>query len=103
MNLQKLDKFWIGLITGIIFPCLVFLVYWMFSQHQLSLHGFMIYLTNGQLLSNSIKLCGLGNLLIFYYALTKKLDRFNKGVIVSVVLYVGLVAYVSYFMEPEML
>jgi hypothetical protein len=55
----------------------------------------------GQLLSNVVKLCCLGNLLLFYFGLTKKIDGFTKGIITSVVLYVGLVAYISYFLETD--
>jgi hypothetical protein len=63
--------------------------------------GFIKYLMGGQLLSNVVKLCGLGNLLLFYFGLTKKIDGFTKGIITSVVLYVGLVAYISYFLESD--
>ena len=100
---QKLDNFWMGLIIGLVFPGFFFVLYWLIFQHQLSFpRGFYRYLTGGYLLSNVIKLCGLGNLLLFYWGLTKKMDKFSKGIIVSVICYVGLVAYVSYYMEPEL-
>ena len=60
---------------------------------------FVHYLLNGQLLSNVIKLCGLGNLILFYFGLNKKIDRFSKGIIASVLVYVALVAYLMYFVE----
>jgi hypothetical protein len=76
----------------------------MFFHSQLTFpRGFMRYLTGGYLLSSVVKICGLGNMLLFYFGLTKKIDSFNKGIIVSVLVYVGLVAYVTYYMEPEML
>jgi ACR3 family arsenite efflux pump ArsB len=100
--IQKLDKFWIGLVIGLVFPVIVYCCYWLFFHNQLSFpRGFYRYLINGVLLSNVIKMCAIGNLLIFYFGLTKKIDRFNKGVIVSVFFYVGLVAYVNYYLEPE--
>lgn len=102
--IEKLDGFWKGLAIGIIFPLLVFFFYWMFFHHQLNFpKGFLRYLINGQLLSSVIKMCGLGNLILFYFGITKKIDKFNKGIIVSVVIYVALVAYVSYYMEPELI
>jgi hypothetical protein len=101
---EKIDSFWKGLLIGLVFPLIVFFFYWMFFHHQLNFpRGFYRYLVGGQLLSSVIKMCGLGNLLLFYFGITKKLDNFNKGIIVSVVLYVGLVAYVSYYMEPELI
>ncbi|MBK9284128.1 MAG: hypothetical protein IPM51_07375 [Sphingobacteriaceae bacterium] len=102
MNWQKLDSFWKGLAIGVFFPMLIFVLYWLFFHHQLSFpKGFLRYLTGGYLLSSVIKICGIGNLLLFYLGLTKKIDKFTKGIILSVLLYVLLVAYVSYFMEPE--
>jgi hypothetical protein len=101
--IEKLDKFWIGLLIGLGFPFLVFFFYWMFFYNQISFPvRFVKYLMNGYLLSNVIKLCGLGNLLIFYFGLTKKIDKFSKGIIVSVLAYVALVAYVTYFLEPDL-
>jgi hypothetical protein len=101
---QKLDGFWKGLLIGMIFPLLLFFFYWMFFHQQMSFpRGFLRYLMNGYLLSSVIKICGLGNLLLFYLGLRKKMDKFNKGIIVSVLFYVALVAYVTYFHEPELL
>ncbi len=101
---EKIDGFWKGLLIGLVFPLIVFFFYWMFFHNQMNFpRGFVRYLIGGQLLSSVIKMCGLGNLILFYFGITKKLDRFNKGIIVSVVLYVGLVAYVSYYMEPEIM
>lgn len=102
MNWTKLDTFWKGLLIGVIFPMFVFFLYWLFFHNQLSFpRGFIRYLNGGSLLSSVIKMCGIGNLLLFYFGLTKKLDKFSKGIIVSVLVYVALVAYVSYFLEPE--
>ena len=104
MNLSRYNNFWAGLLAGIVFPMVLFFLYWAFFHHQLSFPGrFYGYLLGGQLLSNVIKLCGLGNLLLFYLALRHKYDSFNKGVILSVLLYVALVAYVTYYMEPHYL
>lgn len=99
----KIDKWWAGLLIGLLFPVLVFFLYWLFFYSQLSFPmRFIHYLLNGYLLSNVIKLCGLGNLLLFYFALNKKMDKFSKGIILSILLYVALVAYVTYYHEPEL-
>lgn len=100
--MEKLDNFWMGLLIGLFFPAFLFFIYWLFFYNYMSFpRGFYRYLTGGHLLSNVVKLCGLGNLILFYLGLTKKADRFTKGIIVSVLFYVGVVAYVSYYMEPE--
>lgn len=100
--LMKLDNFWMGLVIGILFPGLLFFLYWLFFHSQINFPvRFVRFLMVGQLLSNIIKLCGLGNLLIFYLGLNKKMDKFSKGVIVSILVYVALVAYVTYYHESE--
>ncbi|MBL7922029.1 MAG: hypothetical protein JNJ40_17065 [Bacteroidia bacterium] len=98
---QRLDKFWIGLVIGLLFPMVMFFLYWLFFHNYLSFpRGFYRYLIGGFLLSNVIKICGIGNLLLFYFGLNRKIDSFSKGIIVSTLAYVALVAYVTYYMEP---
>jgi hypothetical protein len=104
MQYEKINKFWIGLATGLLFPFVVFTFYWIFFHHQISFPTrFIRYLKAGHMLSNVIKVCGLGNLLIFYFGLSKKIDHFSKGIIVSVLFYVLLVAYVTYYHEPMLI
>jgi hypothetical protein len=101
--MTKIDTWWAGLLIGLIFPLIVFFLYWLFLYNQISFPGrFITYLLNGHLLSNVIKLCGLGNLVLFYFGLNKKCDKFSKGIIISILLYVALVAYVTYYHEPEL-
>ena len=101
--LWKYDKRWIGVVFGLLFPFVLFTLYWLFLHNQISFPvRFVRYLLNGHLLSNVIKLCGLGNLLIFYLALNRKMNNFSMGVIYSVFAYVILVLYVTYYHEPEL-
>ncbi|MCU0360740.1 MAG: hypothetical protein MUF75_08490 [Bacteroidia bacterium] len=101
--MYKIDSWWAGLLIGLIFPVVIFFLYWLFLHSQINFPvRFIIYLKNGYLLSNVIKLCGLSNLVLFYLSLNKKLDKFSKGIIISVLLYVALVAYVTYYHEPEL-
>lgn len=101
---KKLDSFWIGLLAGILFPMLMFVGYWLILHHQIDFpRRFIRYLMNGQLLSNVIKICGLGNLAVFYFGLQYKIDQFNKGIVVSIVFYILLILYISYYHEPELI
>lgn len=101
---DKLDSVWKGFLIGLVFPLIFFFLYWLFFHHQLNFpRGFYRYLVNGHILSGVIKVCGLGDLLIFYFGLTKKLDKFSRGVIFSLIIYVALVAYVSYYLEPDII
>ncbi len=99
---ERLDKFWIGLTIGLLFPCLCFFLYWLFRFSYIDFPiRFVKYLMNGQMLSATIKMCGLGNLIMFYFGLNKKMDNATKGIIVSVLLYVALVVYISYYYEED--
>lgn len=99
---QRFDNFFSGLLIGILFPGLMYVLYWLFFHHQINFPvRFTRYLMNGYLLSNVVKICGLGNLLLFYFGLNKEMDKFNRGIIVSVLLYVCLIAYITYYHEPE--
>lgn len=96
----RLDNFWKGMLIGLLFPMLMLVFYWMFFQVQLSFpNGLLRYLIRGNMLSDVVKLCCIGNLLLFYFGINKKIDKFTKGVITSLVIYVGLVAYITYFIE----
>jgi len=102
--LKRLDSVWIGILVGIIFPFLMFCLYWLFFHHQIDFpRRFIKYLMGGYLLSNVVKICALGNLLIFYGGLTYKLDKFSKGIVFSVLFYVLLIAYITYYHEPELI
>ncbi len=97
---EKLDSFWKGLAIGILFPMFCFFCYWLFLHSYMSFPmRFVKYLIFGQMLSNTIKICALANLLIFYLMLNKHMNKASKGIIASVLIYVGLVFYVMYFHE----
>jgi len=97
---EKLDNFWKGLAIGVLFPALCFFCYWLFLYSYMDFPGrFVKYLLVGQMLSSAIKICALGNLLIFYFFLNRGINKASKGIILSVLLYVGLVFYVMYFHE----
>jgi len=107
--IKKLDNVWIGFSVGVLFPVFMYFLYWLFFHHQLAFPvRFTRYLMRGSmygshLFSNVIKICGLGNLLIFYFGLHYKIDKFSKGVIFSVIIYVFLIAYITYYHEPELI
>lgn len=100
--IQRLDNFFIGILTGLLFPLFLFFCYWLFFHHNMPFPvRFFHYLMNGYLLSGVVKMCGLGNLLVFYFGLHYKIDKFTKGIIVSVFVYLALIAYITYYLEPD--
>lgn len=97
---EKLDSYWKGFAIGMLFPVFCFFCYWLFIYSYMDFPvKFVKYLMFGQMLSNTIKMCALGNLLIFYLFLNKHMNGAVKGIITSVLIYVALVFYVMYFHE----
>ncbi len=94
--LDKLDKTWIGMLVGIIFPAFLFLCYWLFFHSQLTFPGgFIRYLRNGQMFQEVAIVCTVSNLIIFYLLLNKKAFDISRGMIYSTFAYVGIILYIS--------
>lgn len=94
--LEKIDKLWIGLTVGLIFPAFCFFCYWLFAHSQLSFpNGFIRYLRNGNMLQEVTIVCVVANLLLFYLLLNKKAYNISKGMIYATFVYVGVVLFVS--------
>lgn len=92
---EKMDNFWMGFAIGTLFPIFVFFCYWLFRYSYMGFPvRFIKYLMFGQLLSATIKMCALGNLIIFYFFLNGKLNSATKGIIASVFIYLALIVYV---------
>ena len=100
---EKLDSFWKGLVIGLAFPVVIYFIYWLFFHHQIPLTFHIQRMIQFSMLSNLMKICGIGNLLLFYFGISKKLDNFSKGIILSVLIYAALVAYVMYYLEPNVI
>jgi len=94
--LDKIDKIWVGLIVGLVFPAFCFFCYWLFFHSQLGFPGrFITYLRNGDMLQEVTIACILGNLIVFYLLLNKKAYDISRGMIYATFAYVGLVLFIS--------
>ena len=97
---EKLDSFWKGFAIGTLFPVFVFFCYWLFIYSYMGFPvRFVKYLIFGNVLSATVKMCALGNLLIFYFFLNSKLNSGTKGIIASVFVYLALIVYTMFFVE----
>ncbi len=94
--LDKIDKIWIGLLTGLFIPFLCFFCYWLFLHNQLNFPaGLIRYLRGGNMLQEISMLCVLVNLVVFYLLLNKKAYDISKGIMYATFAYVGLILYIS--------
>lgn len=104
MSTIKIDRFWIGLGIGILSPVFCFMLYWLFVYSYMSFPvRFIDYLLKGNMLSNVIKVCTLGNLVWFYLSMKKNWDAASKGILTSVFLYLIAVLWISYNMEIDLI
>lgn len=98
MELYKLNKLWIGLLVGIIFPIFIFSLYWLFFQRHVQIEETDIkYLVNKELMLNVFKICCGADLLFFYLGLNRNLVSFAKGIIASVLIYALILGYLTFF------
>ena len=94
--MDKLDKIWVGLLLGLVFPAFCFFCYWLFAHSQLSFpYGFLRYLRLGDMLQEVAIVCVGLNLLVFYLFLNKKIYALSKGMMYATFVYVALVFYIS--------
>lgn len=94
--LDKIDKIWVGFITGLVIPAFCFFCYWLFKHSQLSFpKGFIRYLRAGEMLQEVAIVCVVVNLIIFYLLLNRKAYDISKGIMYATFGYVGLILYIS--------
>jgi hypothetical protein len=98
MEIQQLNRFWVGSLIGLTFPLFCFSLYWLFFQRHVNIPQDDIrYLINKELMINVFKICCGTDLLFFYLGLNRKLVDFAKGIIASVLLYALVLAYLTFF------
>lgn len=98
MNSEKLNKMWIGLVSGLAGPWAVWGIYWLFFQRGLDIPKDDIrYLLNQELMINVFKICCGIDLLFFYIAMNKKMVDYSKGIIWSVMIYALILGYMTFF------
>ena len=84
MKNLNFDKLVIGILLGALAPLLAYLVYfWIVSYFELR--------------RVNVSLCMVANLLPFYLSLNKEKYNLAKGVLVSTLLWSGVIAYLSFF------
>jgi hypothetical protein len=98
MNRENLNKVWIGLVSGLIAPWIIWGIYWLFLQRGLDIPKDDIrYLLNQELMINVFKICCGIDLLLFYIAMNRKMIEYSKGIIGSVMIYAFILGYMTFF------
>ncbi len=80
------DNIWFGILLGIIFPPLVFYLYYVLvTQHNLK--------------RINVSICMVINLVPFYLTLNKEKYKATKGVLIATFIWSAFIAYLSFFTD----
>lgn len=98
INFQKYDRWYWGMLSGLIFPLFWYFLWWLFfvqpsvkPDEQHIRYGFF-----RELNINILRICVGLNLILFYFFLNRNLYGLAKGIIVSVLLFVLIFLYLLY-------
>jgi len=90
---SRYDKIWIGMIAALVWPFIVMFGYYLIYYHYMSIRHFIALINSQNSWVPRMKLCVYTNLIPFYGFL-----HFNKyysvrGVILTTLLWAGLIIY----------
>ncbi len=84
-NNKKLDNIFIGIITGITLPALVYIIVWYFADTgDASLATYFEAQKKGRILTHIVSLCTLPILAPFFFFLKKNNYKTVKGILIAV-------------------
>lgn len=93
------DKFYVGLIAGLLPPIIAILGYYLINYSYMTKGEFIRYLQMGQTYTQLITLCVLTNLVPFYLFINKEKYNATKGVLAATFVWAALVVFLKFFTE----
>jgi len=81
------DNTYVGLITGLIFPIIVFCIYYLVKFSDVEFGKYLNSLHQYRLLFKIMSLCVLADLPVFYLFIQFKLYRSSRGMVMACFLY----------------
>lgn len=95
--MEKMNKFWIGLLAGLIIPLAFVYIFVGLRYHgDLNLWQLLLRLYELRGLTALIAVAVLPNLILFYFYLNKEYWKGGKGIIMAVLTY-ALLVLIFYF------
>ena len=88
---QNISKIKHGFYPGIVFPIIIFFVFYIVQYKDVSFKDYMESMWQFQLLVKLLSLCVVPNLLLFFYYLKQKKDMAARGVIMATFVYAFIV------------
>lgn len=84
---KKWDTIGNGLLTGVLTPLAILVSFYLIRYSRITLSEYFTQLWNLNLVFKILSLCGIANLLFFFWFFRKKMDKAAKGVIMGTLLY----------------
>ncbi len=84
---RKADRFWIGLVAGIVLPALVLLIFYLSSYAYLTVPEFLRKMVFQSIIFKLLSLCAVINLGAFFLFYQTQHDKAARGVIFATFLF----------------
>lgn len=97
MTKNKLDKLWIGLAAGVIFPVIALTCYYFARYSNLGLGDFIKVYKNLGILTHIISLSVLPDLLVFFFFIRQNMLKSARGVLLATFLFTFAVVFIRFF------
>ncbi|NQY67558.1 MAG: hypothetical protein HRT72_07535 [Flavobacteriales bacterium] len=94
--IKNYDKFWIGLLSGMVTPLIIILIYYKVSYGGVSFSYFWDRMSASSLESKLISVATVGNLGVFFLYFWLEADRASKGVVSSMFVFGTIIMYFKY-------
>jgi len=78
---ERYDKLLTGLVAGFVLPIIVGLIIFLFSNTGLSLHSYLLRISDSDIITHSISLCVFPNLIIFLIFNRLDMLQASRGVL----------------------
>ena len=94
---RRWNKFWIGLVSGIVLPMLCFVAFYFARYSYTDFGEFLQYAFKIHALPKILSLCAIPNLIIFYVSLNREFWHSTRGIIAATLLCTLGVVAVKFF------
>ncbi len=91
---KKFDNSWLGFICGLLSPLLTLYVFYLIKYSHISFYKFYLdVLFANNIVTASVSLCVITNLLVFFIFIWTNRNYSARGVLFSTIIYAGYVVY----------
>lgn len=94
---QKFDNSWLGFTSGMLAPMFTLYIFYLVKYSHMSFYKFYLdVLFANNIVTASVSLCVITNLLVFFIFIWTNRNFSARGVLLSTMIYAGYVVYQKY-------